>query len=111
MKTIKVEWKDEDKSLNGVVTFKKLSFGEKNQLEEEATEAKVVAGQPVVRVSVAKLKEVSLVKGIFTWDLMDEKAQKIPLNADTIRNLPAEIGEMLLEEFTAYNQSTQKKNS
>ena len=111
MKEIQIDWKDEGKSLKGKVMIKKLSFREKNMLEEESADVKVINGQPIVKVSTSKLKEVSLHKGIVSWELADERAQVYPLNNENIGKLPAVIGEQLFSEFTEYNAQTQKKNN
>jgi hypothetical protein len=84
-----------------IVKMKRLTFGEMNQLTEEATDVKVVNGQPIVKVSQKALKEIGLLKSIveapFTIDL------------NSIQNLEAEIGSLLFDEFTELNSQTVKK--
>jgi hypothetical protein len=85
-------------------TLKRLSFGAKNQLEEEATEIKIVGNQPMVKVSSSKLKEVSLLKSIVK--------SSIPINGiGDIQNLSQEVGEALFEAFTELNSVDVKKNN
>jgi hypothetical protein len=79
-----------------IITLKKLTFGEKNQLEEEATNVQTTGGVPIVKVSMSKLKEIGLLKAIVK--------STYPLKTiDDIRNLPAEVGNKLFEEFTLLN--------
>jgi hypothetical protein len=84
------------------IVMKRLTFGEMNQLTEEATDVKVVAGQPIVKVSQKALKELGLLKSIieapFTIDLKN------------IQELDSEIGNLLFEEFTNLNEQSVKKN-
>ena len=83
-----------------LVVLKRLSFGEKNKLEEEATDIKVIGGQPVVKISTSKMKELALLKSItkapFTIDL------------NSIQALPQEIGAKLFDEFTTLNEISPK---
>lgn len=87
-----------------IVTIKRLSFGEKNMLEEEATDIKLVGTSPVVKISMSKLKELSLLKGIV-------KSTYPIKNIEDIRNLPQEVGDLLFNEFTEINQVDVKKNN
>ena len=98
-KEISIDW-------NGgkqIVIMKRLTFGEMNQLTEEATDIKVINGQPIVKVSQKVLKELGILKSIvsapFTIDLQ------------SIQGLEAEVGNILFEEFSDLNQQGQKKNN
>jgi hypothetical protein len=98
-KEIEIEYNGEKKK----VTIKKLTFGELNQLTEEATDIKVVGGQPLIKVSQKALKELSLLKSI--------TSAPFEVNITNIQNLDAEVGNQLFEEFTLLNQITEKKIS
>jgi hypothetical protein len=98
-KEIEIDW-------NGgkhIVKLKRLTFGEMNQLTEEATDVKVINGQPIVKVSQKVLKEIGLLKSIveapFTLDI------------PSIQNLDSETGNLLFEEFSEMNQQGLKKNN
>jgi hypothetical protein len=99
--------KDVEVEIDGVkqtFTLKRLSFGEKNQLEEEATDIKIAGTTPIVKVSMSKLKEVSLLKSIVK--------STIPLvGIADIQKLPSEVGDKLFEEFTTLNSVEVKKNN
>jgi len=98
--------KDIEIEIDGIkqtFTLKRLSFGEKNQLEEEATDIKIVANQPIVKVSMSKLKELSILKSIVK--------SSYPINGiGDVQKLPQEAGDKLFEEFTALNGVDVKKN-
>jgi len=106
----------------GEVVIKRLSFSEKNSLEEESTDIKIMGGQPIVKLSTAKMKEVGLLKSIVSSDLKkttyyEDKVTKdhkpttnaYPLDITNIRNMPVELGNLLFDEFTAINTVEDKK--
>jgi len=96
-KDIEIIWNGENK----VVRMKRLTFGERNQLTEEAVDIKIVNGQAIAKVSQKNLIELGLLKSIvdapFTIDLK------------TIQNLDQEIGDLLTNEFSELNQQSPKK--
>ena len=102
MKTEKVEFE-----IDGVkqsVELKRLSFGEKNQLEEEATDIKFSGVNPIVKISTSKLKELGILKSVVS--------STIPLKSvSDIQALPQEVGELLTEKITALNSLDLKKNN
>lgn len=108
-KEITIDWKDGENTLKGKVWIKRLTFREKNQLEEESTDVKIVNGQPIVKVSTAKMKEFSLIKGVLKSEVVDEKNQPLLFNYEGIGRLPQEVGDMLFEEFTDLNSVDPKK--
>jgi hypothetical protein len=97
-KEVEIEWNGEKK----IVKIKRLTFGEMNQLTEEATDIKVINGQPVVKISQKALKELSLLKSIME--------APFTISIQEIQNLDAEIGNRLFDEFTELNQQEVKKN-
>jgi hypothetical protein len=84
--------------------MKRLSFGEFNQLEEEATDIKSFAGQqPIVKISTSKMKELALLKSIVS--------STYPLTTIAqIKELPREVGDLLFNSFTELNEQTPKKD-
>lgn len=107
----------------GKVTMKRLNFSEKNALEEEATDIKVIGRMPQVKVSPAKMKEIGIMKSVVKTELQkttyfEDRQTKnhVPtsngynLDYDGIRNLPQDIGNMLFETFTELNSVDEKKN-
>ena len=75
--------------------FRKLTFGEKNRLREDSTEIKIMGGQELIKVSMTKLLEGSLLRSLI-------KAP-FPVTQDNIQNLDAELGEKLVEIVTELN--------
>jgi hypothetical protein len=109
--------------LSGTVILKKLNFAEKNALEEEATDIKMIGNIPQIKISTSKMKELAICKSLVKADLIEtyyqeDKATKqiIPVKKpfevtfENIRKLPSEIGEFLLSEYTELNSINQKKN-
>ena len=96
-KEITIVWNGEKK----IVRMKRLSYGEMNQLTEEATDIKVVNGQPIVKVSQKALKELSLLKSI--------TEAPFTVEIKSIQDLDAEVGSQLFEEFTTLNEQSAKK--
>lgn len=96
-KDIEIEWNGKQE----IVTLKRLTFGELNQVNEQSMEIKVVSGQPIVRVNQTAIKEIGLLKSI----------TKAPFTIDinNIRDLDSAVGNMLFEEYTALNDQTPKK--
>jgi len=96
-KEIEIQWNGKPE----LVVIKRLNFGEKNRLQDEATDIKVVGTQTIAKVSIAKINEISLLKGII----------KAPFSVDmaTIQSLPVEIAEKLLEVFGELNGVSEKK--
>jgi len=85
-----------------IVELKRLSFGEMNQLTEEATDIKVTGNIPIVKVSQKILKEVGLFKSIVS--------APFTISLQEIQNLDPDTGKLLFDEFTALNQANEKKN-
>jgi hypothetical protein len=107
----------------GVVTQKRLNFSEKNGLDEESTDIKIFGSTPQVKVSMSRMKELSILKAVVNSTLtkttyFEEKVTKqirpatdnYPLSLEGIRNLPIEIGEQLFADFTELNNVSEKKN-
>jgi hypothetical protein len=109
-KEVQIDWKDGEKSLKGTVTLKRLLFREKNLLEEESTNITVVNGQSIIKVSMSKLKELSLLKGIIGSELYDSTGVRYVLDSNGIGTLAQEVGDLLFEEFTKLNSIEEKKN-
>lgn len=108
--------------LKGTVEMKRLSFSEKNAMEEEATEIKVLGTTPQIKISTSKIKELGILKAVTTSNLIktvysEDRVTKnpvpastpYPLDAEGIRNLPQDVGEELLEIFAELNTVNEKK--
>jgi Zn-dependent M28 family amino/carboxypeptidase len=102
MKTEKIEFEIE--GIKHWVEMKRLSFGEKNQLEEEATDIKMTGAVPIIKISTSKLKEVSILKSVVDSSISLK-------TIEDIRNLPQEVGELLIEKVTELNSTDLKKNN
>ena len=84
------------------VVMKRLSYGEKVDLENEAIDIQMYGSNPVTKVNTAKLRIFAILKSIVKSDL--------PLNSqEQIRNLPPEAGELLFEAYTELNTIDIKK--
>jgi len=81
--------------------FRRMSFGEKNRLIEESTDIKVVQGQQIIRVSLTKLVEGSILKTLI-------KAP-FPVNPEVIQGLDPDFGEKLSEIVGEINNLNEKK--
>ena len=106
LKEIKLERTIKDKDgkesvIEEVFVVKKLKWGEINQLRDECMDVKIIGGQPVMKLSQAKLREVSLLKGLV----------KAPfeININNIRNMEAQVGDTLYEEYDRLNSPEDKK--
>ena len=100
MKTKKIEitWNGEKKN----VTMKKLSFGEYNALQEEATEITVVANQaPIVKPSPKKMTEIGILKSIVD--------APFTISIQEVQKLEREDGFALWEAFSELNELDTKK--
>ena len=109
--------------IKGTVTLKRLNFSEKNALEEESTDIKMIGDTPHVKISTSKMKEVALAKSIVSASLykttmvMDKESKQLkevtsayPLNTmQLVRELPQEIGETLFYEWGLLNSLGLKK--
>lgn len=109
--------------LRGKVVMKRLNFSEKNMLEEDSSDVKVLGNIPQVKVSTAKLKEMALVRSIIEADIkkityfQDKQTKEIKatevgyaMDITGIQNLPIDIGESLFQEYLALNTLSEKKN-
>jgi len=96
-KEIKIDWKGREE----VVVLKKLTFGERNDLQEEVTEIKYVGSVPQIFVKTGKMRELSILKSLM----------KAPFKIDIseIRNLPNEVGEKIYEEIDKLNKLSEIK--
>jgi hypothetical protein len=98
-KEVKIVWEGNEE----VVVMKRLSFGELNQLTEEATEVRFVNAQPMIKVSQKVMKESGILKSLV-------KAP-FPICLASIQNLEQEAGLLLFNTFTELNEVDEKKSS
>jgi len=96
-KKIPIQWNGQKRE----VEIKRLTFGEKNDIHESAISTKIVGQNVQATLSQKTLKETSLVKGIAN--------APFEVNIDTIRNLPADIGDLLFEEIKNFNDISPAK--
>ena len=96
-KQVEIDW-------NGgrdTVTLRKLKFGERNDLIQEATDAKLVGREIITRINFGRYKELLLLKAIV-------KAP-FPNSIDSIRGLDADVGDTLYAEAEAIQTMEDKK--
>jgi hypothetical protein len=87
------------------VVMKRLNYGEKVDLEKEASNVKVLGnGQSDVTLDLAKLKVLSILKSILNSDYPNIQ------NYEVIRSLPQDAGEQLFEAYAELNTPSLKKN-
>ena len=109
--------------LHGTVIMKRLNFTEKNSIEEESTDIKMMGTVPQIKVSTSKIKELGIFKSVVSTDLVrtvyhEDRVTKLPeatrtpynLDMTGIRELPQDVGNQLLEAFTELNAVNEKKN-
>jgi len=96
-KSFKVEYQGKPEEF----IIKRLTFGERNKLQDQCTNLKLVGGTPQANYSQALLKELSihmcLVKSPFANDL------------EVIRNLEPSLGEFLWVEIDNFNKLSEVK--
>lgn len=98
-KIIKIKWNNQDRD----VEIKRLTFGEMNDIQEQAIKSKIVGTSVQAVISQKTLKEVSLLKGI--------KTAPFEVDIQTIQGIPADLGNRLFEEINRYNNiSLEKKD-
>ena len=108
--------------LKGTVTMKRLNFSEKNSIEEESTDIRMIGSVPQIKVSTSKIKELGIFKSVDSCDLIEthyveDKVTKAatPMNTQYIldiagiRKLPQEVGEQLVAIYTEMNSVSEKK--
>ena len=107
----------------GTVVLKRLSWGEKNATEDEASTIQLVGKTPIAKISPARLKVAGLSKAIISNNLKKtifvENAQKEMISSDAPYMLdpaglldptfPQDIGDKLFEAFTELNEMEDKK--
>ena len=93
-KDVNIEWN----SKPAIVKLKRISFGDMNEINQEATQIKAVGNVPQVMVNHKILKEKSLLKGIVE--------APFPIDIQNIQNLENDIGNQLWEEFAELNQQS-----
>ena len=81
--------------------IKRLTFGERNDLFNEASEIKFVGKTPQVSINQGKLKELMILKC-----LVNAPFEK---NIQDIRNLPVKLGDLLYKECDEFNSLDVKK--
>jgi len=95
-KEVEVNWQDSPVK----VILKELTFGEKNELLEQAADVSGKGGELSTNINVRKLKEFALLKGI--------KEAPFEITISNIRNLTASDGENLYNELDKLNNPDPK---
>lgn len=86
-----IEWEGKKEK----VVIKRLTFGERNDLWEEVAKIKVVGTQQVVDIKHGRMREIAILKSLM----------KAPfkISAEDIRNLPAQLGDLIYKEVDEFN--------
>lgn len=107
---------------SGVVVIKRLDFSEKNALEEEGTDVKILGGVTQVKISSSKIKEFGILKSIVSNEVYRTTYESLQggefkpisvryhLDMSGIRGLPATVGELLFNGYSELNTLTEKKD-
>lgn len=112
-------------SFKGTVTLKRLSWGESNAMEKEASDIKFFGNVPQMSIDSAKLKVAGLLKSIIACTLTrtayyeDNRKEIQPSSAPyyldaaglASPDFPRDIGDKLFEAFTELNQVSDKKKA
>ena len=101
MKTaeVEIEWNGKMEK----VKLKRLSYGETNDVTEQAATIRYVGEQPHVSVSQKVLREVSLVKSVIS--------APFAINIESIRALDITDGNKLFEAYTELNNQSPKPDA
>lgn len=91
-----------------VVTMKRLNAGEMHRLQDEATDIKVVNGQPQARVLMSVIREAGVLKSLVS--AKDAAGITIAIGTTDIQSLDPEDFEKMYDAFTELNSVDVKKN-
>lgn len=82
--------------------FRKLNWGEKNKIKEDALDIRIIGGQQIIRVSPVKMIENAVVKCLV----------RAPCTIDlaSIQGLDDKLGEAISDYVIELNNLNQKKN-
>ena len=101
-KTIDIsKWQDEFPGKDPVIVLKKLNYFEYTELQEEATDIKIIGNQQIVNPSLGKGKRLLVLKSI--------KEAPFKVTEKAINELPFDLGELLFEEADDFNDVNPKK--
>lgn len=97
-----VEVTIEDKKHKFMV--RRLTFGEKNDLEEACLDTKIVGRSPMAKVNTKRLKELAILKSV--------KSETYPLTTEAdIQKLPSDVGEALWRAYLGENEQNFQEDS
>jgi hypothetical protein len=127
-KTIEINFSEGEKldriEFKGSISLKRLSFSEKNALDEDINDIRVTGGIPQIKVSTSKAKELGILRSLIpgksalvkTTYFEDRITKNISptsspyeLTLEGIRNLPVEVGEQIFAAFIELNTIPEKK--
>lgn len=103
MKAMKKEFEINWEGRKDKVVIKELTFGERNDLQEEVTKITYVGTMPQIKVSTGKLRELSILKSLVS--------APFKIGITEVRNLPNEIGEKIYSEVDKLNHLSAKKKA
>ena len=83
------------------VTIKRLTFGETNEIQNQAVQIRLVGKIPQMSVDQKVMKEMSLVKSIVN--------APFTINISSIRDIDNKLGEMLWREVNEFNDISPEK--
>jgi hypothetical protein len=82
--------------------FRELTFGEKNRLIEDSTDIKIIGGQQLIKVSVTKIIEGAILKGLIMAPFI--------INMENIQGMTNELGTKVSEIVHEMNELGERKN-
>lgn len=103
-KDIVIQTKEIPLKVNGEeskVVIKKLSTGERNKIQGECTQTKIIAGQPSVTVNATDVQE----KILFAC-IVEAPFEK---TLSKIKELPIDVADYLYSEYVEFADPTDKK--
>ena len=108
-KTFEIDWPlpvkegEEPKIEKKKVTIKKLTYGQKNELNDKLIQFRMVGNRMDIKVSIAAMTEHSM--------LMALVEAPFDINIGAIRNLDPDVGEKINKENEEFNNLTALKKA
>ncbi len=96
-KKLQVEWQGK----KAEVEIKRFTYGERNDIQEKAIDTNLVGGAIRMNISLKTMREEALAQGIVS--------APFEVDINTIRDLPADIGDKIYAEIESYNNLNPEK--
>ena len=101
--TIKIPLKVNGKDAH--VILRKLNTGTRNRIRSECSKTTFLGGQPQVKIDESEIQEKILAKAIV------ETSFEFDISVESIKKLPSEVTDYLMNEYEEFANPSEKKNS